>query len=245
MIAEPAGIRATAQSAASPPVFVLTRDRVECLRALVGWFDERNCRVIVVDSASTNPELCDYLDSLRHTVIRLPFNAGHRAIWDLGILDSLGIEGRYVVTDPDVVPDPDCPDDVFEHLGELLDRFPDRIKAGLSLRIDDLPDRYAHRQAVIDWETPFWDRHVVPGAIDAPVDTTFALYQAHVRHYAIEPAIRTDAPYLARHLTWYVDSADLPADERYYRAHAEPSVANWAMDTLPEWLETGQGHPLR
>lgn len=238
--------RGTGSMSSNPPVIILSRDRLGCLMRLVDTLRNRwDIDPIIVDSASTYPPLLDYLNRRDVTAIRLPHNAGHRAIWDLGLLDALAIDTPYVVTDPDVIPSDDCPDDVFDHLGSMLDEFPDRIKAGLGLRIDDLPDHYKHKQTVIDWEKPFWDRSLRPGVIDAPVDTTFALYRADVRHYAIEPAVRTDHPYVARHLSWYDDEEHLPADERYYRAHADPEVTNWVKSELPDWLATGSGHPLR
>lgn len=36
--------------------------------------------------------------------------------------------------------------------------------------------------------------------------------------------------YRARHLAWYLDSDNLDEEERYYRAHADISVANWNAD---------------
>jgi hypothetical protein len=228
-----------------PPVFILSRDRLGCLRRLVDLLRERwDISPIVIDNASTYPPLVDYLASADVAHVRLPTNYGHRAIWDLGVLDAFGIDTPYVVTDPDVLPADDCPADLFEHLGELLAEYPNVAKVGLSLRIDDLPDHYPHKQTVIDWETPFWQNELRPGVFDAPVDTTFALYRPSAREYCLEPALRTDVPYVAHHLSWYLDEASMAADERYYRAHADTEVTNWVKRELPDWLATGSGHPL-
>lgn len=229
----------------TPPVLVLSRDRLNTLRQVVDTLAQRwDPRIVIVDADSSYPPLLDYLAGSDHEIVRLGCNPGHAAIWDLGVVDALGIDGRYVVTDPDVVPDAECPDDLFDHLAALLDRYDDVAKVGLGLRTDDLPPEYGHRDAVIAWEAPFRTRPREAGVYDAPVDTTFALYRAECRNHLIEPALRTDTPYVARHLTWYLDTADLPADERYYRRHAAPAIANWVHDELPEWLEDGSGHPF-
>ena len=53
--------------------------------------------------------------------------------------------------------------------------------------------------------------------------------------YVLEPALRTGAPYLARHLGWYEDSAH-PSDELlHYRAHADPLTTNWEGERAPAW----------
>jgi hypothetical protein len=48
-------------------------------------------------------------------------------------------------------------------------------------------------------------------------------------------ALRTGFPYVARHLPWYADSAHLGDEDRYYRAHADPTISNWDQDELPWW----------
>jgi hypothetical protein len=68
----------------------------------------------------------------------------------------------------------------------------------------------------------------------APVDTTFCLYRPGLRHRD-DNALRTGAPYLARHTPWYADSDDPTNEDDYYRRHADPLVANWDQEVLPGW----------
>jgi hypothetical protein len=123
----------------------------------------------------------------------------------------------YVVTDCDVVPDETCPEDVYDHLGELVARFGEEPKVGLGLRLDDLPVQYSARRMVQKNESRFWEKEVSPGIFRAEVDTTFAFYPPG-RPFVIG-GLRTGPPYLARHLTWYIDDNDFAEDEAYYRAH--------------------------
>ena len=87
------------------PIFVNSFNRLTCLRRLLEWLCAAgHRRIFVIDNASTYPPLLDYLGEVeRHhlaTVIRLPENVGHLAIWACGLLDRLGITSEYVYTDP-------------------------------------------------------------------------------------------------------------------------------------------------
>lgn len=220
----------------SAPVFIPVRDRVGCLDQLIRWLERAGFDEIwLIDNASTYPPLVQYLDRAPHHVVRLPHNLGHRSPWLSGTVQRHAYGRRYVVSDPDVVPDEACPLDVVERLGELLDRYPELDKAGLGLRIDDLPDHYPLADAVRRWEARFWTDEIEPGVFRADVDTTFALYRSLDRRADESRAVRTGAPFVARHLPWYIDPAALSAEDIYYREHADRTTANWDRDTLPLW----------
>lgn len=215
-------------------IYIICRDRLEPLRSLVSWFERAGQdRIFLVDNDSSYPPLLDYYASTPHEVVRLGKNLGHRSPWEAGLVT--GLREPYVVTDPDVIPDERCPLDAIDRLGELLARHPGRVKVGLGLRIDDLPGRYKFAREVRRWEAQFWDRELGPGVYDAAVDTTFALYRPGVP-FALEPSLRTGAPYLARHQPWYADSANPTDEELYYRNRCRPDVANWGAEELPATL---------
>ena len=217
------------------PVFINCRDRLSPLLELLGYLERAGCeRVYLLDNDSTYPPLLEYYERTPHTVIRLGENRPHKAFWDSGLLDELDVRGRYVFSDPDTIPIDDCPLDAIEYFGEVLDRYPAYRKAGFGLRIDDLPDHYRLKAEVLAWESRFWRRLVAPRLYEAPIDTTFALY-AGAEHARTE-ALRTGYPYLVRHTTWYQDSDNLPAEDRYYIERAS-GVTSWTRD------EIGAGAP--
>jgi len=217
------------------PVFILCRDRLESLTELVEWLERaRAQRIFLVDNASSYPPLLEYLERTPHEVIRLPENQGAFALWR-SVLPDLGIEGRYVCSDPDIVPIAECPLDAIEYFGEILDRYPSYIKAGFGLRIDDLPEHYAMRDEVRVVERYNWERPIAPRLYDGFIDTTFALYRG-VEAFDQVPAVRTGYPYLARHTTWYLDEQDLPEEERYYRDRSTLTPW-WSRDKLPPKLD--------
>jgi len=154
-------------------------------------------------------------------------NVGPHALWGSGLLETLSVTGRFILSDPDVVPTEDCPDDAIEVLADALDQYPDRVKAGLGLRIDDLPDHYPRKAEVLAWERQYWETELAPELYDANVDTTFALYRPGLP-FAYGPSARTGPPYLARHVPWYTDPARIAADEKFYYERAA-GVTHWPL----------------
>ncbi|MCJ7820715.1 MAG: hypothetical protein MUP53_05895 [Bacteroidales bacterium] len=96
-------------------------------------------------------------------------------------------------------------------------------KCGFSLKIDDLPDSYALKEQVIGWEKQFFEMKCDNLLYLAPIDTTFALYRPSGRrrpaNFSAE-MYRTDFPYMARHLPWYVESLNPDSENRYYMEHS-------------------------
>lgn len=219
------------------PIFITVRDRLGPLSQLVTRLESLDTvRIYLVDNHSTYPPLVDYLSRSPHRVIHLGANLGARAAWITGLVQELGHDRNYVVTDPDVVPDEACPDDFLDHFDDLLGRYPDVGRVGFGLRLDDLPDDLPRSSEVRTWESQFWEIERQPGVFVADIDTTFALYRGG-RPVRGSVALRTGPPYVARHLAWY-DDPDHPDDEeRYYREHADKTINSWNDSVLPPHLE--------
>ena len=221
------------------PVFINCRDRLTPLAELIGWLERASVEEIyLLDNDSAFEPLLEYYERTPHTVLRLGRNYGKFALWAApGVLDRAG-NRPFVYTDPDVVPVPECPTDALDRFAYLLDRYPAVNKVGFGLRIDDLPDHYRHKDAVIAWERVFWEWPVERGAYYAPIDTTFALHRAHGSR--AREAIRTGPPYVARHDSWYLDFDNLSEEERFYQRHAaestehSPGTSHWGSSDLPE-----------
>jgi hypothetical protein len=227
------------------PVVINCRDRVAPLRKVVAWLEGHGYdRIVLVDNASTYPPLLKYLERTRHYVVRLDENVGHLAPWDSGVIDiHVGKDEYYVSTDGDVVPESFCPADVLPLLRQLLDRHPEHCKAGLGLRIDNLPPWFRHRREVVRWERQFWNT-TIPADVDgwpplyeAPIDTTFAMYRPAARP-SLDKAIRTGFPYVARHEPWYANDWLPNRERRYYRAHARQDITSWDLPGLPERIRS-------
>jgi hypothetical protein len=157
-------------------------------------------------------------------VIYLGANYGHTCVWipELNIIERAGINGRYIVTDPDL----DLswvPADFLDVMNKGLDKYPTYDKCGLSLEINDLPNSEEGNFIRYKCEARYWLKPLDPIYYHADTDTTFALYREGVREYN-HNAIRTNRPYTAKHIPWYYTSFDmLPKDEQYYFRSASDS----------------------
>jgi hypothetical protein len=125
------------------------------------------------------------------------------------------------------LPVDECPEDFMDVFHRALIKYPRYHKVGFSLKIDDLPAHCKIRDQIISHESTFWKRALDPLYFDAAIDTTFALYRPFARGGFWAPAIRTAAPYTARHLPWYQNPEALTAEEIYNRLHSAPTSSYW------------------
>lgn len=221
-------------NASESTVFIITRDRITPLKQLIAWLEARNIhRIVFVDNDSALPPLIDYLKSTPYQVIETGQNVGHTVLWTSSIIRTLLPDDFYIVTDPDVIPVLDSID-VIERLYEVHEKYPNHLKVGLGLNIDDLPDGYELKSHVIQWESQFWKVSLGPEVYEAGVDTTFALYKPYTYDYFLHPSIRTGEPYTARHLPWYNDSKKLTDEDIFYRLRADQTVNSWDANKLPD-----------
>jgi len=218
------------------PAFVICRDiatttiaTVEALEA--GGIDE----IYLCDNDSTWPPLLEFYEQTDHTVIRFGRNRGKKGPWRTELIGRKAGGRRFVVTDPDIVPYDDCPNDWLAHWGDILDRFPDVVKVGFGLPTDDIPDRYEFRDVARRRQAQHFspDRHVPGVGYLTPLDTTMALYRPGAP-YCTGPAIRTEAPYVAKHLGWWIDSARPSKELRHYRRRASNRFGHWTKKELPD-----------
>ena len=97
---------------------------------------------------------------------------------------------------------------------------------GCALRIDDLPDCYAMKKQVIEWESRFWQKSIGDDKYIAVIDTTLALYKPNFR-VGIDYTgnrIRVAGKYTCKHQPWYIDSGNLSDEELYYIESANQST---------------------
>lgn len=228
------------------PVFITNRDRLGWVRDIVAAVNRLPGAVpVIVDNASTYPPLLEwYASQAECRVFRLTENKGPRAAWSVKD-EVVGDGGHYVVTDNDLDLS-QLPADTMSVLRGLLDSRSDIHKAGLALRIDDLPDTEQGRLAR-EAESKYWDqsrRFVDPNGremFNAALDTTFAMYRqtpAYLGQY--EPAIRVAGRYTARHLPWYVTPATIADDDRHYLANASMAGLFYSPRMANELAQQGQ-----
>jgi hypothetical protein len=125
------------------------------------------------------------------------------------------------------VPIEECPSNFLDTLQSKMIEDKSIMKIGLSLRISDLPDHFAQKLDVVNWESQFWQKPTDDGFFIANVDTTFALYRPFMTGGASRQKIlRARPPLEAYHLPWYNNSKKLSDEEIFYIKNSE-STTHW------------------
>ncbi len=234
------------------PIFIITCDRVTVLRQVIASYVatlDAVIEIVLHDNGSRYQPMLQYLAALEDEGVTV-YRTGQR-IRTAGQLDSVADSvddwmarhpqtPHYVVTDPDVALDGSSAD-MLQMYADVLDSTGIDV-IGPMLRIDDLPDHYPLKAEVIKRHTAqFW--HKEPRFLQwrgraiayqrAAIDTTFGMYRRGYRFHRLSEGYRTYAPYLARHLDWYLDPSSLEEDQRYYLGHAS-DAAHWSGPWLRE-----------
>lgn len=198
---------------------VIMRDRVTYAKQCVEALTHAGLDVHIVDHGTTWEPALEWLSNCGLPVHRRG-DQHPRSLWEWELLEPIVGDNRYIVTDCDVLPT--CPPNWLEMMGMMLDVFPNRVKVGLGLLLDDLPAHYEYREQVHQWEAAYQN-------FFSDVDTTLAMYRplGDQPEFALGPSIRMGLPYVARHLPWYEDSANESEELRYYREHALLGASHW------------------
>lgn len=201
-------------------LIILNFNRLEIFKQLLEWCWtlEQIEEVVVVDNNSNYPPLLDYYSTIKDKIklIKMVTNGNHFA--PKKYIDFvMGEDERFIMTDPDVIPIPECPIDVIELLNETLDTFVNLIKAGIGLRVDDIPDHYPMKKTLLGvWEKKSGPCDPKYGYYQTSVDTTFALYRNKHCFGPMSLASRSIYPYLLKHVDWYEDPENLTPEYRNY-----------------------------
>jgi hypothetical protein len=218
----------TEERSYSVPVIINNRNRYSHMLRLIQWLEKNGYKnIYILDNDSTYPPLTEYYKSSPHHIIYLKKNVGYQALWRTNVFD-LFKNDYYVYTDPDVVPNDNCPKDVVFQLYKVLKNNFSIEKCGVALKIDDLPSHYKNKEAVIADEKKHWMHKVSENVYDAPVDSTFALYRPLAKGRAEDcKAYRLSGKYDFHHLPWYENSADLTEEDKYYISHVSKGSTMW------------------
>lgn len=210
------------------PVIINNRNRFTFLKQLVESMEKLGYKnIVILDNDSTYAPLLEYYKSIPYKVHYLGKNLGYKALWLSPVFNEYK-RSWYVYTDPDMIPVDESAKDVVEQLYRVLMRFSKYEKAGVALKIDDLPDHYSRKKEVLTFEQKWWEKKIDENVYEAAVDTTFALYRPYAMGAAEEcPACRLAGKYIFRHLPWYENSEQLSEEELFYRASVTRESSYW------------------
>jgi hypothetical protein len=208
----------TSENCFQVPIIINNRNRFTFLKQMIEQLNTFGyTNIYVLDNDSSYLPLLEYYKIIPAKVIYLKQNLGYRALWKIEIFNQFKNQ-YYVYSDPDILLQEDCPRDFVYVLYNNLIKFTHIEKAGVALKIDDLPNHYSNKNEAIKNESVFWQKELEKDVFDAPVDTTLALYKPFAYGSAEEcEALRVGGLLSAHHLTWYQDSSNLSEEEIYYK----------------------------
>lgn len=185
-----------------------TRDLVRDLKRL-GYTN-----IHILDNDSKYPPLLEWYDTNPCTIKRLGANLGQLAIYNSGYINEF--KGWVAYTDSDIELNPETPRDFIQILIEAAEDC-NKLKAGLALRLGDLPNT-EYAQYAKYWEQRYWEVKLKKDIYDANVDTTFCVIQ--VGQPFTYDAVRVAGKFTARHIPWYLNYDNLSEEEQYIINHS-------------------------
>ncbi|MDR0485762.1 MAG: glycosyltransferase [Elusimicrobiota bacterium] len=233
------------------PIYLICFNQVSYLRRLVEALEKRGYgNINFIDNASSYPPLLEYLSKTKYKVYKMDKNYGYEVFWDCGLFDDIITSAYYVVSDPDVLPSDDCPDNFLEVFYKVLIRVPGIVKAGAALRIDNIPE--INREYVFKSEADFWTMPIKNNLAQeyftsppprtttekielfwADIDTTFAIYAPNDKNYLRNwknkyKAVRIAGKYAFHHLPW--ETTETTEEQIYYQKTSDGKSPSFILN---------------
>lgn len=221
----------------SIPVIIISYNQLFYLKQLIDFLLRRNFEnIIILDNLSTYPPLLEYYGEIKEKV-HVEFlgkNLGHKVFFENPELIEKFGKGYYFLTDPDIVPNENLPENFAQIMLEKLDQHFNKItKVGFALKIDDIPDSFKFKKEVLDWEAGSWKNEIEPDIFNNFVDTTFALYKPNYNlkfnTLSYYKGLRMGGNFTAKHGGWYIDHENLTEETAFYFKTTNRS-SSWALD---------------
>lgn len=229
------------------PIFVISFNRLKCLSSAIESYHQAfgdQVEVVICDNGSDFPPLLDFLGHPPNFVKKVYRNRRIEGVDDMVAMVRGNIEdyfsknerSDYVVTDPDIVLDK-VDGRMLGFYRHVL-RTTDASVVGPMLRIDDIPDAYPKKRFVLKKHYDFfWSK--VPEtleydgieyhALNTRIDTTFAMHRGNDEFGRLKSGYRTYAPFMARHMDWYVDWNDVSEDVVHYGKTAATRISHFSV----------------
>ncbi|KAJ3020291.1 hypothetical protein HKX48_001062 [Thoreauomyces humboldtii] len=226
------------------PIFIQFKDRVSFLIEEIRAFHRHLAtpfEIIIVDDSSTYPPAVNFLARLREanvTVLTVPdhateqFNDIYSVVANMITQHTKGHASPvFVWTDPDVPLD-SAPGDLLDVYAHVLDAL-NLYNVGASIRWDDWVEPLRDNKLL--FEAPFLQlpakchvyRSVCYYYLEAPLDTTFAMYKTGTPLSRLrEPSIRMLPPLGIRHLDAMIEADAVPDDVRYYAKATSDEISH-------------------
>lgn len=218
-------------------IFIMNWNWLEWTKQQADFFASCGHNVIIVDNNSTYPPLLEWYKTCPYHIVhtgKAKLSTYNRFVWEMRLPDIYTNDNYYAVTDSDLGFE-GVPKDFAQVLTDDIERSKGILKSGLALSINDLPSNaYANRYR--ESEKNNFNNQDKYGFYDIPVDTTFAVYSkdrckniadmwkapgdsvpdSFLDNRYFYRSHRSPAPYIVKHLPWYMDINNLTDEQKYH-----------------------------
>lgn len=217
------------------PAVIVGYNQLSYIKRMVAQLEKYVEHIIIVDNNSTYQPLLEYYEhDYKHTLLRQKINPGSSALQTSKQVQELTGD-IYLITDPDILLNPNLPDNFIEILLEISEHF-QAYSVGFALDIwrDDIRQDhqitvYGKNYTIVEWEQQFWKARIPYKAYElyaAQIDTTFSIKN---RKYFRKRGgcIRIAGNFTATHMPWLTNyKQTIDKDElEYYMTLS--SRTNW------------------
>jgi hypothetical protein len=219
------------------PVFIISYNQYTFVKSMVEQLQPYTTNIYVIDNKSTYEPLIEYLKEIngnKATVLWMPENYGHK-VYERDEIIALGGE-KYVVTDPDLLLNPNLPPNFIDILAELSDKYKTN-KIGFALDIKNninIKKKLTNGKTLPEHESVYWSQPISDPDYTlyrANIDTTFALInKEYYMKGSLENSIRVAGDFTCVHRPWLNDwEADLEPGEldHYLNANNKSTTITW------------------
>jgi len=207
------------------PIFIISYNQYTFVKSMVEQLLNYSSNIYIIDNKSTYPPLVNYLKSIEDKVniLYMDKNYGHTVYMRDEIIKLCG--DKYIITDPDLLLNPNLPQNFIDILSELSDQY-EINRIGFALDITNnintnliLGNSYNNKN-VIEWESQFWENRINNSNYElynAAIDTTFVLINKKYNYQYT--GIRVAGNFTCTHIPWLnnYDTILLDGELDYYR----------------------------
>lgn len=228
-------------------VFITVWDRFSWLIPLAKDFSAAGLEVILIDNKSTYPPLLEWYKTCPYEVIWMDDNYGPWAFFTTDLYKKF-TDRYFMISDSDYDISK-VPKDFVKVLMTGLEESKERVwKSGLGFEINDLPENQ-YTGYIIQHESRFWKRSQLTqkGYYRCYIDLGIAIYDRSRRgddpikeskNGSWYDAVHAPAPYVTRHLDWYLTKENIRKEDIYYLENV-PAHYGWAWKWYNEIYKNG------
>lgn len=215
------------------PFYLITFNRVRGLQEAYNYVNRSTLKLQLelLDMGSSSIEFLNLARDLRVSVMNMEEYHHPRELFRRGLITKIG-SGPFFLSDGDIDYS-ELPEDAFEKMIEVSEKYPWFPKVGLSLRTDHLP-LTTETDRISKWLRPEQTIKLNEYCYLSGIDTTIAYYPSRSDTFSIRPAVRLSGKYAVNHYPW---EQRITPESIYYESVCNLEVASSVSGKFPRRID--------